>query len=167
MKINDIVKAFDVLDKFEFFGGQRAGRELWFDKPADIQDEDIKQFVDDVHFLKNFINRQKAEIADLKAKKEICAEVITRQNNEIDKLSKVVDNYESCLKCVEVIRANAIKEFAERLKNKFYSYYEGLDENTSKSKYNGETLMYYEVADMIENCIDNTVKELTEGQNES
>ena len=118
MKINDIVKAFDVLDKFEFFGGQRAGRELWFDKPADIQDEDIKQFVDDVHFLKNFINHQKAEIAELKAKKEICAEVITRHNNEIDKLSKVVDNYESCLKCVEVIRANAIKEFADRLKNK-------------------------------------------------
>ena len=119
-----------------------------------------------VKAILNLINRQKAEIADLKSKKEICAEVIARQENEIDKLSKVVDNYESCLKCVEVIKANAIKEFAERLKNKFYSYYEGVGENTSKSKYNGETLMYYEVADMIENCIDNTVKELTEEQNE-
>jgi hypothetical protein len=67
MNDNDIIKVVDVLDKFEFFGGQRAGRELWFDKPADIQDEDIKQFVDDVHFLKNFINLQKAEIERLKA----------------------------------------------------------------------------------------------------
>lgn len=62
-------------------------------------------------------------------------------------------------------RTDGIREFAERLKNKFYSYYEGLDENTSKSKYNGETLMYYEVADMIENCIDNTVEEMTEESN--
>jgi hypothetical protein len=65
---------------------------------------------------------------------------------------------------VSIAKTEAIKEFAEKLKNKFYSYYEGLDENTGKSKYNGETLMYYEVADMIENCIDNTVEEMTEGK---
>lgn len=76
------------------------------------------------------------------------------------------DRFADIGKMYSEIKAEAIREFAERLKNKFYSYYEGLDENTSKSKYNGETLMYYEVADMIENCIDNTVKELTEEQNE-
>lgn len=64
------------------------------------------------------INRQKAEITDLKAKKKICAEVIARQDKEIENLSKAVDNYESCLRSVEVIRANAIKEFADRLKRR-------------------------------------------------
>lgn len=74
--------------------------------------------------VKDLINHQKAELADLEAKKEICAEVIARQDNEIDKLSKMVDNYESCLRSVEVIRANAIKEFAERLLELTFMYKE-------------------------------------------
>jgi hypothetical protein len=65
MNDNDIIKAFDILDKFEFFGGQRAGRELWFNKPADIQEKDIGGFNRDIDFLKVFINRQIAEIERL------------------------------------------------------------------------------------------------------
>ena len=41
MSDNEIIKAFDILDQFEFFGGQRAGRELWHNKPTDIQNKDI------------------------------------------------------------------------------------------------------------------------------
>lgn len=55
-----IVKAYDILDRFDFFN-QRAGRELWNDKPKDIQDTDIKNFSSDVEFLKDLINRLKAE----------------------------------------------------------------------------------------------------------
>lgn len=62
---NDIIKELDILDKFEFFGGQRAGRLLWFNKPADIQEKDIGEFNRDIDFLKAFINRQKAEIERL------------------------------------------------------------------------------------------------------
>lgn len=58
----EIRKAFDILDKFEFFGGQRAARELWFNKPTDIQNKDIGGFLRDLDFLKQFINRQRAEI---------------------------------------------------------------------------------------------------------
>jgi hypothetical protein len=65
MNDNDIIKAFDILDKFEFFGGQRAGRELWFGKPVDVQNKDIADFVRDVTFLKDFITQQKAEIERL------------------------------------------------------------------------------------------------------
>jgi hypothetical protein len=100
--------------------------------------------------IADIIKRQKAEIADLKAKKEICAEVIARQDNEIDKLSKVVDNYESCLKCVEVIKANAIKEFADRLKD-------AVDEPT---KIDGEDI------DFIIDIIDSIVKEMAEEDHE-
>ena len=40
-----IEEVFDILNKMEFFGGQRAGRELWFDKPKEVQDQDIDNFV--------------------------------------------------------------------------------------------------------------------------
>lgn len=65
------------------------------------------------------------------------------------------------------IRAEAIKEFAERLRNKFFNYYDGLTENTSKSCHNGDSLMFYEVADMIVDCIDNLVKEMTGGNRDA
>lgn len=61
----EIIKAFDILDKMEFFGGQRAGRELWFNKPIDIQDKDIGNFLRDIDFLKIFIDSQQAEIERL------------------------------------------------------------------------------------------------------
>ena len=37
MTDNEIIKAWDILAKLDFFGGQRAGRELWNEKPVDVQ----------------------------------------------------------------------------------------------------------------------------------
>ena len=45
-------KALDILDKWEFFYGQRAGRELWFDKPREVQDQDIADFVRDIETVR-------------------------------------------------------------------------------------------------------------------
>lgn len=39
MKDNEFAKAIDLCEKLDFFGGQRAGRELWFEKPVDVQAE--------------------------------------------------------------------------------------------------------------------------------
>ena len=44
---------------------------------------------------------------------------------------------------------------ADVLKDKIFNYYDCVNLNTRKDNYNGETLMNYEVADMIEDCIDN------------
>lgn len=44
---------------------------------------------------------------------------------------------------------------ADALKNRMFSYYGCVNETTSKSTYTGETLMDYEVADMIDHCIEN------------
>ena len=44
---------------------------------------------------------------------------------------------------------------ANALKKQMFSYYACVDENSSKEYYRGETLMSYEVADLIEDCIDN------------
>ena len=47
-----------------------------------------------------------------------------------------------------LIDANALRE-------RMFSYYGCVNENSSKEYYRGETLMNYEVADLIEDCIDN------------
>ena len=46
-------KVFDILDKWEFFYGQRAGRELWGDKPKAIQDQDIADFNRDMKIVRS------------------------------------------------------------------------------------------------------------------
>lgn len=90
MRDDEMVKANDILDKLDFFDGQRAGRELWFNKPFDVQNEDIEDFSKDIAFLRGFIADQKAEIEELEKYKH--------------------DYY--------VLKTEARKEFAERLKER-------------------------------------------------
>ena len=56
-ELKEIDKCLNILDKMEFFN-QRAGRELWFDKPKNIQDEDIENFNRDINTLKEYILKQ-------------------------------------------------------------------------------------------------------------
>ena len=53
----DVLIALEVLDKLSFFGGQRAGRELWNDKSRKVQDEDIASFNRDIEWLREFIRK--------------------------------------------------------------------------------------------------------------
>ena len=48
-------KVFDILNKFEFFQGQRAGRELWNNKPKEIQDKDISDFIKDINYIRSYL----------------------------------------------------------------------------------------------------------------
>lgn len=137
----DIVKAFDILDKFEFFGGQRAGRELWFDKPTDIQNEDIGDFLRDLDFLKQFIKYQQAEIEEL-------TKLLRSRHLAIEHLEGVI------VSLPDEVRDETIKEFADRL----VSIYEN-DEIYAKPT--AHTL----VMTLFRN-IDNLVKEMTEGNYE-
>ena len=41
-------------------------------------------------------------------------------------------------------------------KSRLLNYYPCVNEDTHKSNYTGDTLMSYEVVDMIQDCIDNT-----------
>jgi hypothetical protein len=131
MTDNEIVKAIDILEKFDFFYGQRAGRELWAEKPFEVQDEDIKNFSRDVVFLKDFIIRQK---------------------EENDEYQKHIDND---IIYVKAVKAEAVKEFAERL----HKYI-----NDFREKREMVMLPYTESALLvIEKKIENLVKEFTEG----
>lgn len=80
--IPDIAKqANDILEKLSFFYGQRAGRELWNDKPRKVQDEDIASFNRDIDFLRTIIN-------DLNSKR--CGWIpVSEKLPEVEKMVKV------------------------------------------------------------------------------
>lgn len=48
----NIFTSLDILNKLQFFQGQRAGRELWNNKPEDVQNKDIENFNKDLDFLR-------------------------------------------------------------------------------------------------------------------
>ena len=50
-----IERAEDIISKWEFFLGQRAGRELWADKPKEVQDKDIEDFCRDLSVVRSAI----------------------------------------------------------------------------------------------------------------
>lgn len=50
----DKLKALEIIDKRDFFN-DRAGRELWSEKPTNIQNEDIKNAHEDYMLLKEYI----------------------------------------------------------------------------------------------------------------
>lgn len=54
MKID---RAIEILDKWEFFYGQRAGRELWANKPTEVQNEDIANFCRDLGLVREALER--------------------------------------------------------------------------------------------------------------
>lgn len=55
--MQELEKALEILNKLSFFGGQRAGRELWNEKPREVQDEDIASFDRDIEYLQDFIRK--------------------------------------------------------------------------------------------------------------
>lgn len=57
MREYGLEEILDILKKWDFFYGQRAGRELWADKPREIQDIDIENFRRDLEKVREFVKR--------------------------------------------------------------------------------------------------------------
>lgn len=55
-------KVLEILEKLQFFGGQRAGRELWYGKPAEVQEEDIVNFNRDIEVIREYVRAQQGGI---------------------------------------------------------------------------------------------------------
>ena len=49
------LEVIDILEKMNFFQGQRAGRELWNDKPTNVQEQDIDNFNRDIRTIRDYI----------------------------------------------------------------------------------------------------------------
>ena len=45
----------DILDKMQFFQGQRVGRELWNEKPVEVQEMDLENFNKDIRTIRDYI----------------------------------------------------------------------------------------------------------------
>ena len=58
----EIKKGLECLDKMQFFMGQRAGRELWADKPHEIQEKDIESFNRDIETVRNLIRQLESQV---------------------------------------------------------------------------------------------------------
>lgn len=56
-------RAMDILDKWQFFYGQRAGRELWNDKPREVQEQDIADFNRDIEYLRSVLKFIRSKIS--------------------------------------------------------------------------------------------------------
>lgn len=48
-------QAIDIINKFEFFQGQRAGRELWNSKEYSVQEIDLVNFRQDCYDLLEYL----------------------------------------------------------------------------------------------------------------
>lgn len=53
-------EVLEILSKWDFFYGQRAGRELWADKPKKVQDQDIADFNRDMETVKIWLTKPPA-----------------------------------------------------------------------------------------------------------
>ena len=49
---NEVV---DILAKMQFFQGQRGGRELWNDKPFEVQEKDLESFNEGIKTIRKYI----------------------------------------------------------------------------------------------------------------
>ena len=68
---------FDILDKMEFFQGQRAGRELWNDKSKEVQDKDIADFIKDINYIRSYL--QDTVVLSREEYERITKELVTEQ----------------------------------------------------------------------------------------
>ena len=57
-------KAIDIVNKFEFFQGQRAGRELWLNKCRWLQEDDLDDFCQNCRELLEYIKNTEIKCND-------------------------------------------------------------------------------------------------------
>ena len=102
-------KALDILDRMDFFQGQRAGRELWNEKSRYVQEMDLQIFREDVAELKAYI-----------------ADVVPK--SEVERLSHKCDDCAGCTqwKCdCANIELEVAREIFEEIEEVFRQHTEG------------------------------------------
>lgn len=111
-------KVFDILDKMELFQGQRAGRELWNDKPKEVQDKDISDFIKDINYIRSYL--QDSVVLSMEE-----YEMLVNQYKNLEiKYSNLCDNYRLCKDANETLKQNIIitrKETTEKILRDLYS----------------------------------------------
>ena len=113
-------QAIDILDKFNFFQGQRAGRELWNDKPFDEQEQDISNFSRDVALLKNYINELTAENERLRLTVGAYYVKTTLLSNDNERMVILLDK--KCDECIAREKADTVRKMQDMVAVHFGTY---------------------------------------------
>ena len=90
----------EILDKMQFFGGQRAGRELWADKPTDVQDADIESFNENIEAIRDYIQ----QLEEDNAKKDETIQMLQDGNAHLMRMI--------CEECEKTVRLEAERDAA-------------------------------------------------------
>ena len=106
-------QAIEILEKFDFFQGQRAGRELWSEKPFNVQEQDIADFSRDVALLKEYINDSVPKSV-LDGLVEVAQKNIDGANDRAEKFMK---DSEKTRVLYENARSNVASEIFEKIEN--------------------------------------------------
>ena len=77
IKMTEQERILDILNKFEFFQGQRAGRELWNNKPKEVQDKDMSDFIKDINYIRSYL--QDSVVLSKEEYERITKELVTEQ----------------------------------------------------------------------------------------
>ena len=142
-------KVFDILNKFEFFQGQRAGRELWNDKPKEAQDKDISDFIKDINYIRSYL--QDSVVLSREEYEKVDKEIINKST--YDTIWKAGYNaYEKTIgECVAEARKETAEKFAEMLK-------EELENCSAIDGYDLEDLEFD--GEIIQQCINKILSEI-------
>lgn len=138
-------RVIDILDKMDFFEGQRAGRELWNEKPFEVQEQDIANFSRDISLIKEYINSQEQRIKELTEENERL-----RVDNEIKSQKRA--NIFEITNAFERGRTDGVRKMQERLKAEM--------RNTARYSFGRR-----EYSVIGEEFIDQIAKEMLEGDN--
>ena len=132
---------FDILDKMEFFQGQRAGRELWNDKPKEVQDKDIADFIKDINYIRSYL--QDSVVFSREEFKNYCNLSVENEvlKEEKEQFENDVCNYEMNLQHLIGKLENKSKETAEKILKDFKLWAREYQNKDTVVDENGERLM--------------------------
>lgn len=113
----------DILEKWSFFFGQRAGRELWGDKPKEVQDQDIADFNRDMNTVRSALRPvSREQVEKLRGEWQVCFEDWRKQMAG-DQCSKCgfqhygtsINHYQFCPSCGAPMTDEAVDMMLKRM----------------------------------------------------
>lgn len=115
---------FDILDKMEFFQGQRAGRELWNDKPKEVQDKDISDFIKDINYIRSYLqdsvvlsSKEYEKLKRVEAEKDRLYEMKLDLENQL--IEKGWTDYEGADEIEKRVSKETIEKIYTKIKDSF------------------------------------------------
>ena len=109
------MKELDILSKWEFILGQRAGRELWADKPRDVQEQDLADFRRDIELVRRRLITAQAVNADLAESLRLACEAYKDLEAKYNFVTAGADDFDVALAMQLFTKEELAKLYASKL----------------------------------------------------